>query len=41
MKIALVQFETKIRQSFSVISRRVIDFIKKAKKTKLLNYLFS
>ena len=32
MKIALVQFETKIRQSFSVISRRVIDFIKKAKK---------
>jgi len=32
MKIALIQFETKIRQSFSVISRRVIDFIKKAKK---------
>jgi predicted amidohydrolase len=32
MKIALVQFETKIRQDFSAISNRVIDFIKKAKK---------
>jgi len=32
MKIALVQFETKIRQSFSLVSNRVINFIKKAKK---------
>jgi predicted amidohydrolase len=32
MKIALIQFETKIRQDFFAISNRVIDFIKKAKK---------
>lgn len=32
MKIALVQFETKLKQSFSVISKQVINFIKKAKK---------
>lgn len=32
MKIALVQFETKIGQDFFEISKRVINFIKKAKK---------
>jgi len=32
MKIALVQFETKIRQNFSLISNRVINFIKKARR---------
>jgi len=32
MKIALVQFKTKIRQSFLAISRHVINFIEKAKK---------
>jgi predicted amidohydrolase len=32
MKIALVQFETKIGQEFSEISKKVINFIKRAKK---------
>ena len=32
MKIALVQFETKIGQEFFEISKRVINFIKRAKK---------
>ncbi len=32
MKIALVQFETKIGQDFFEISKRVINFIKRAKK---------
>jgi predicted amidohydrolase len=32
MKIALVQFETKIGQDFSKVSKRVINFIQKAKK---------
>jgi len=32
MKIALVQFETKLKQDFSIISRRVVNFLKKGKK---------